>query len=138
MKTGTEPFAPSRRYGYAEDAYRLAVKYCDTVELNFDETGNLWENYNMVTGKVSITRGGLANYNVRLERRRLSPLRRALRALINPSHLSNKKGTCDRIAVISAFIISERLKISGDIHLIFKNGAPHPTHTVLGKHRSPF
>ena len=58
MKTGTEPFAPSRRYGYAEDAYRLAVKYCDTVELNFDETGNLWENYNMVTGKVSITKEG--------------------------------------------------------------------------------
>lgn len=46
------------RYGYAEDAYRLAAKYCDSVELNFDETGNLWENYNMVTGKVSITKEG--------------------------------------------------------------------------------
>lgn len=56
---------------------------------------------------VDHQRGRLANYNVRLERRRLSPLRRALRALIKPSHLSNKKGTCDRIAVMSAFIISE-------------------------------
>ena len=46
---------------------------------------------------VDHQRGGLANYNVRLEHRRLSPLRRALRALIKPSHLSSKKGTCDRI-----------------------------------------
>lgn len=45
-----------RRYGYHEDAKRIAEKYCDTVERNFQETNNVWEKYNVVTGEVSRTK----------------------------------------------------------------------------------
>ena len=40
-------------YGYREDAVRLAQKYMDTVEHNFDKNGNLWEKYNVCTGGVT-------------------------------------------------------------------------------------
>lgn len=43
-------------YGYHEEAKRIAKKYADLVERNFEETGNIWERYNVVTGKVARTR----------------------------------------------------------------------------------
>lgn len=43
------------RYGYVEDAMRLAGKYCATVEYNFEKTGSIWERYDMVTGEVAVT-----------------------------------------------------------------------------------
>lgn len=45
-----------KRYGYNEDAKRIAKKYCDTVERNFLKTNNVWEKYNVVTGEVSVTK----------------------------------------------------------------------------------
>lgn len=44
------------RYGYKDDAMRIAKKYTGTVERNFLETGNIWEHYDTVTGKVSVTK----------------------------------------------------------------------------------
>ena len=38
------------RYGYREEAVRLAEKYLATVCRVFSDTGNLWEKYNAVTG----------------------------------------------------------------------------------------
>lgn len=35
-------------YGYKADALRIAQKYKNTVELVFEETGDLWEKYNVV------------------------------------------------------------------------------------------
>ena len=43
------------RYGYQDDALRIAEKYCRTVDRAFGYTGNLWEKYNVVTGDVSAT-----------------------------------------------------------------------------------
>ena len=40
-------------YGYLEDAMRLAKKYKDTVERNFETTSNLWEKYNVCTGEIT-------------------------------------------------------------------------------------
>ena len=40
------------RYGFVEDAKRLAGKYINCVNRNFIETGSLWEKYNAVTGGV--------------------------------------------------------------------------------------
>ena len=40
-------------YGYEEEAKRVAEKYVALVEANFEETGNLWEKYDGVTGKVA-------------------------------------------------------------------------------------
>lgn len=44
------------RYGYKTDALRIAEKYVNTVAVNFETTGNLWEKYNAVTGTVSETK----------------------------------------------------------------------------------
>lgn len=41
------------RYGYREDALRLAKKYTHTVERTFEATGTLWEKYNVCTGGVT-------------------------------------------------------------------------------------
>jgi len=41
-------------YGYVEDAKRVAQKYVNLVETNFEKTNNLWEKYNVVTGGVDI------------------------------------------------------------------------------------
>ena len=38
------------RYGFREDAFRIANKYCDLVESCFGKTGHLWEKYNVVIG----------------------------------------------------------------------------------------
>ncbi len=43
------------RYGYTEDALRIAEKYTDTVAKEYASTHNLWEKYNVVTGNVSVT-----------------------------------------------------------------------------------
>ncbi len=40
------------RYGYREDAYRLADKFVRLVEKCFDETGHLWEKYDVVAGSA--------------------------------------------------------------------------------------
>ncbi|MBQ2877275.1 MAG: alpha,alpha-trehalase [Clostridia bacterium] len=45
-----------RRYGYESDAIRIAEKYAATVERNFLETGNIWEHYDTVSGRVSVTK----------------------------------------------------------------------------------
>lgn len=37
-------------YGYTDDALRIARKFKETVERCFDETGHLWEKYNIVNG----------------------------------------------------------------------------------------
>ena len=42
-----------RRYGYEDDARRIAEKYVHTVDRVFAHTGNLWEKYDVVTGSVS-------------------------------------------------------------------------------------
>lgn len=41
------------RYGYTEDALRIAQKYVSLAETVFQKTGQLWEKYNVVTGEVS-------------------------------------------------------------------------------------
>ena len=38
------------RYGYREDAYRLAEKFVGLVEKCFEDTGHLWEKYDIVGG----------------------------------------------------------------------------------------
>ena len=41
-------------YGYEADAKRIAKKYVDLVEKIFDETGYLWEKYNVEEGSVKV------------------------------------------------------------------------------------
>lgn len=41
------------RYGYQDDAIRIAKKYVSLVESVFEKTGKLWEKYNVTTGEVS-------------------------------------------------------------------------------------
>ncbi len=43
------------RYGFEEDALRIAKKYIDLVESNYEKTGHLWEKYNVVDGSVSVS-----------------------------------------------------------------------------------
>lgn len=45
-----------RRYGYAEDARRIAGKFRRTVEKTFADTGLLWEKYDVRTGGVSVSK----------------------------------------------------------------------------------
>lgn len=40
------------RYGYREDAKRIAGKFVATVERCYEQTGHLWEKYNMVKGNI--------------------------------------------------------------------------------------
>ena len=42
-------------YGYIDDARRIATKYTELVENVFDETGNLWEKYNVVDGNINVS-----------------------------------------------------------------------------------
>ncbi len=41
-------------YGYDDIAKRIAKKYVDLAEKVFDETGNLWEKYNVVDGNINV------------------------------------------------------------------------------------
>ena len=41
-------------YGYHDDAQRIAKKYIDVVVKNFNETGELWEKYNVVNGSIKV------------------------------------------------------------------------------------
>lgn len=42
------------RYGYREDALRIAQKYVTLVRQCFDQTGHLWEKYNVVKGNAEV------------------------------------------------------------------------------------
>lgn len=42
------------KYGYVDDAKRIAKKYTRLVEKNYEENHNLWEKYNVVTGGIDI------------------------------------------------------------------------------------
>lgn len=42
------------RYGFIEDARRIALKFVKLVVRNFDTTGDLWEKYNVVTGNTQV------------------------------------------------------------------------------------
>lgn len=42
------------RYGYEEDARRIAEKYVNLVEKCFEQTGHFWEKYNVVEGNVEV------------------------------------------------------------------------------------
>ena len=44
------------RYGYKDEAIRIAQKYLDVVNINFEKHGRLWEKYNGINGEVSITK----------------------------------------------------------------------------------
>lgn len=41
-------------YGFIDDAIRVAEKYLKLVEKVFDETGNLWEKYNVEKGNIEV------------------------------------------------------------------------------------
>ncbi len=43
------------KYGYKEEAKRLAQKYVSLVEKVFDETNNLWEKYNVIEGNINVS-----------------------------------------------------------------------------------
>ncbi len=43
------------RYGYTEQARRIGQKYLDLVDRVFQDTGNLWEKYNVVEGNIHVT-----------------------------------------------------------------------------------
>ena len=42
------------RYGFREEAMRIAKKYVDLVERCFEQTGHFWEKYNVVEGNVEV------------------------------------------------------------------------------------
>lgn len=42
------------KYGYKNEAKRIAEKYIRLVDKNFEKTGNLWEKYNVVSGEVVV------------------------------------------------------------------------------------
>lgn len=42
------------RYGFKEEANRIASKYVRLVEKCYEETGHLWEKYNVVSGNVDV------------------------------------------------------------------------------------
>ncbi|MBQ2941428.1 MAG: alpha,alpha-trehalase [Clostridia bacterium] len=42
------------RYGYREDALRIAKKYVTAIEGIFEKTGTLWEKYNVVEGSTNV------------------------------------------------------------------------------------
>ena len=42
-------------YGFKEDACRVAEKYVKSIEKIFEETGTLWEKYNVFEGSMNVT-----------------------------------------------------------------------------------
>ena len=47
-------FESLNRYGFRSDAERIARKYCETVSMNFEKNGNLWEKYNVTDGSTRV------------------------------------------------------------------------------------
>ena len=45
------------KYGYTKDAARIAKKYAALVERAFEETGDIWEKYDITTGKPAAKEG---------------------------------------------------------------------------------
>lgn len=43
-------------YGYKEEAMRIALKYTSLIEKTYNETGSLWEKYNVVDGNINVIR----------------------------------------------------------------------------------
>ncbi len=43
------------KYGYKKEAKRIAQKYVRLVDKTFDETGNLWEKYNVADGSLDVS-----------------------------------------------------------------------------------
>ncbi|MBQ9940230.1 MAG: alpha,alpha-trehalase [Clostridia bacterium] len=43
-----------QNYGYNDHAQRIARKYINLVEAVFEETGNLWEKYNVADGNINV------------------------------------------------------------------------------------
>ena len=41
-------------YGYNEKAKEIAIKFSGLIEKVFEETGNLWEKYNVVEGNIKV------------------------------------------------------------------------------------
>lgn len=41
-------------YGYKDDAKRIAEKYVNLVDKVFEQTGNLWEKYNVIKGNIEV------------------------------------------------------------------------------------
>ncbi len=41
-------------YGYKEEALRIAKKYVDLIERNYERTGSLWEKYNAIKGDTDV------------------------------------------------------------------------------------
>ena len=44
------------RYGFDDEAQRVARKYLNVAELNFEKYGRLWEKYDGVVGEISQTK----------------------------------------------------------------------------------
>ena len=42
------------RYGYKEEALRIAEKYTKAIEGIFEKTGTLWEKYNVLEGSTNV------------------------------------------------------------------------------------
>jgi alpha,alpha-trehalase len=43
-----------QKYGFVDDARRIAQKYIELVDKIFDETENLWEKYNVIDGSIEV------------------------------------------------------------------------------------
>lgn len=50
-----------KKYGYLQDAKRVAEKYTALVEATYETTGHLWEKYNVVAGNTDV---GSENYGM--------------------------------------------------------------------------
>ena len=44
-----------KELGLDEDALRIAEKYRNVLQRNFETTGKLWEKYNAITGEIAVT-----------------------------------------------------------------------------------
>lgn len=47
-----------KKYGYMEKARDIAKKYIELVDKVFEETGNIWEKYNVVEGSIDVVAAG--------------------------------------------------------------------------------
>lgn len=44
------------KYGYENEAKRIAQKYIDVVDRNFERTHQLWEKYDILSGEISVSK----------------------------------------------------------------------------------